>query len=91
MSQVQFPYTLHFRIQEHKFSLHFALPKTLYVCSIESDAIRMTNEEERLARLRRTLHSLATRVPKVILKRVDCTFPVLKNRAVSVMNLIELN
>jgi hypothetical protein len=78
--------TLHCRREEDLFFLHFALPKTRYVCSIESDAMRMTNEEERLVRLRRTLHSLATRVPKVILKRVECTFPVLKNRAVSVMN-----
>jgi hypothetical protein len=48
----------------------------------------MTSEEERLARLRRTLHSLATRVPKVILTLVDWTFPVLKNKAVSVMHSI---
>jgi hypothetical protein len=48
----------------------------------------MTSEEERLARLRRMLHSLATRVPKIILTRVDWTFPVLKNKAVSVMHPI---
>jgi hypothetical protein len=48
----------------------------------------MTSEEERLARLRRTLHSLATRVPKIILKRVESTFPVLKKKAVSVMHYI---
>jgi hypothetical protein len=48
----------------------------------------MTSEEERLAGLRRTLHSLATRVPKIILKRVDSTFPILKNNAVSVMHYI---
>jgi hypothetical protein len=44
----------------------------------------MTTEEERLSELRRVLHSLATRVPKVILTRVECIFPVLKIRAVSV-------
>jgi hypothetical protein len=48
----------------------------------------MTSEEERLARLRRTLHSLATRVPKIILTPVDWTFPVLKNKAVSAMRPI---
>jgi hypothetical protein len=41
----------------------------------------MASEEERLAGLRRTLHSLATRVPKIILTLVDSTFPVLKERA----------
>jgi hypothetical protein len=46
----------------------------------------MTSEEERFVRLRRTLHSLATRVPKIILTRVDWTFPVLKNKTVSVMH-----
>jgi type II secretory pathway component PulJ len=56
----------------------------LYVCSAQNNTSRMTTEEERLARLRRVLHSLATRVPKVILTRVECTFPVLKNQAVSV-------
>jgi hypothetical protein len=48
----------------------------------------MTSEEGRLARLRRTLHSLATRVPKIILTRVDWTLPVLKNKAISVMHPI---
>jgi hypothetical protein len=43
----------------------------------------MTSEEERLARLRRTLHSLATLVPKIILTRVEWRSPVLKNKAVS--------
>jgi hypothetical protein len=60
----------------------------LYVCSTQSNTRSMTSEEERLARLRRTLHSLATRVPKIILTRVDRTFPVLKNQAVSVMHSI---
>ncbi|XP_023722659.1 zinc finger protein OZF isoform X2 [Cryptotermes secundus] len=46
----------------------------------------MTSEEERLARLRRTLHSLATRVPKIILKPVDSTFPVLKNQTTVKLN-----
>ncbi|XP_023706773.1 gastrula zinc finger protein XlCGF7.1-like [Cryptotermes secundus] len=41
----------------------------------------MASEEVRLSRLRRTLHSLATRVPKIILTRVDWTFPALKNQA----------
>jgi hypothetical protein len=44
----------------------------------------MTSEEERLERLGRTLHSLATRVQKIIRTRVDWTIPVLKNEAVSV-------
>jgi hypothetical protein len=60
----------------------------LYVCSAQNNTRRMASEEERLARLRRTLHSLATRVPKVILTRVDCTFPVLKSDAVNLMHLI---
>jgi hypothetical protein len=60
----------------------------LYVCSVQNNTSRMTTEEERLARLRRVLHSLATRVPKVILNRVECTFPVLKNQAVSVKRSI---
>jgi hypothetical protein len=48
----------------------------------------MTSEEERLAKLQRTLHSLATRVPEIILTRVDWTFSVLKNTAVSVLHPI---
>jgi hypothetical protein len=60
----------------------------LYVCSAQNHTNRMTTEEERLARLRRVLHSLATRVPKVILTRVESTFPVLKNQAVSVKHSI---
>jgi hypothetical protein len=58
------------------------------MCSAQNNTRRMTSDEERLARLRRTLHSLATRVPKIILKRVDSTLPVLKNNAVSVMHYI---
>jgi hypothetical protein len=60
----------------------------LYVCSAQSNTRSMTSEEGRLARLRRTLHSLATRVPKVILTRVDRTFPVLKRKTVSVMHSV---
>jgi hypothetical protein len=60
----------------------------LYVCSAQNNTSRMTTEEERLSRLRRVLHSLATRVPKIILTRVECTFPVLKNQAVSVKRSI---
>jgi hypothetical protein len=48
-------------------------------------------EEEHFLELRRVLHSLATRVPKVILKRIECTFPVLKNRAVSVKHSVMIN
>jgi hypothetical protein len=59
-----------------------------YVCSAQNNTRRMTGEEELLARLRRTLHSLATRVPTIILTRVDWTFSVLKNQAVSVMHSI---
>jgi hypothetical protein len=58
------------------------------MCSAQNNTTSMTSEEERLARLRRTLHSLATRVPKIILTRVDLKFPALKNKAVSVMHLI---
>jgi hypothetical protein len=57
----------------------------LYVCSAQSDTRGMTSEEERLARLRRTLHSLAKRIPKIILIRVDCSYRVLKDQVVSVM------
>jgi hypothetical protein len=60
----------------------------MYVCSAQNNTRSMTIEERRLARLRRTLHSLATRVPKIILTRVDRTFPVLKGKAVSVMHSI---
>jgi hypothetical protein len=55
----------------------------LYVCLAQNNRRRMTNKEERLVTLGRTLHSLATRVPKIILTRVDWTFPVLENKAVS--------
>jgi hypothetical protein len=55
--------------------------------SAQNNTRRMTSEEERLARLRRMLHSLATRVPKIILKRVDSTFPALKIKTVSVIGL----
>jgi hypothetical protein len=58
------------------------------VCSAQSNTRSMRSEEGRLARLRRSLHSLATRVPKIILTRVDWTFPVLKGKAVSVMHPI---
>jgi hypothetical protein len=60
----------------------------LYVCSAQNNTKRLASEEERLARLRRTLHSLATRVPKIILTRVDSTFSLLKNKAVSGMHSI---
>jgi hypothetical protein len=49
----------------------------------------MVTEEERLARLRRTLHSLATLVPKIILTRVDRTYPVLRDQAVSAMHPVK--
>jgi hypothetical protein len=48
----------------------------------------MTSEEGRLARLRRTLHSLESQVPKIILTLVDWTFPVQKNKAVRVIHPI---
>ncbi|XP_023703792.1 zinc finger protein 660-like [Cryptotermes secundus] len=51
---------------------------------------RMASEEERLARLRMTLHSLATRVPKIILIRVDWTFPALKNQASVKLNSADI-
>jgi hypothetical protein len=60
----------------------------IYVCSAQNITRRMSSEEERLARLRRMLHSLATRVPKIILTRVDWIFPVPKNKAVSVIHSI---
>jgi hypothetical protein len=60
----------------------------LYVFSAQNNERRMRSEEERLARLRRTLHSLASRVPKIILTRVDWTFPVLQSKAVSVKRSI---
>jgi hypothetical protein len=41
------------------------------------------NEDERMSRLKRTLHSLATRVPRIVLKRVELMFPGLNERAVS--------
>jgi hypothetical protein len=47
----------------------------------------MESEKERLVKLLKTLHSLATRVPEVILTPVDCTFPVLKSQGVSVMHV----
>ncbi|XP_023704745.1 zinc finger protein OZF isoform X1 [Cryptotermes secundus] len=54
-----------------------------FFCNVQAqnNTRSMTSEEVRLARLRRTLHSLATRFPKIILKRVDSAFPVLKNKA----------
>jgi hypothetical protein len=58
------------------------------VYSEQNNLRSMTSEEERLERLRRTLHSLANRIPKIILTRVDWTFPVLKNKAVSVTHPI---
>jgi hypothetical protein len=60
----------------------------IYVCSAQNITRRMSSEEERLARLRRTLHSLATRVPKIILTPVDWIFPVLKIKAVSVTHSV---
>jgi hypothetical protein len=56
----------------------------LCVFSPQKNTRSMTSEEERLPRLRRTLHSLATRVSKIILIWVDSTFPVLKVKALSV-------
>jgi hypothetical protein len=76
--------------KSNKFSCYLLTCKLLisYMCSAQNNTRRMTNEEERLAKLRRTLHCLATRVPKIILKRVDSTFPVLKDKVVSAMRSI---
>jgi hypothetical protein len=41
--------------------------------------------EERLARLIRTQHSVATRVPKIVLRRAEDIFPSLKTSMVSVL------
>jgi hypothetical protein len=41
--------------------------------------------EERLARLLRTLHSLATRIPKIVLRRAEDIFPSLQTGMVSVL------
>lgn len=38
---------------------------------------RSNSEEERLAKLHRILHSLATRIPRVLLKRVEEVYPAL--------------
>jgi hypothetical protein len=43
--------------------------------------------EERLGRLQRILHSLATRVPRVLLQRVEEMFPSLRETMVSVLCL----
>lgn len=45
------------------------------------------NEAERIARLMRTLHSLATRIPRVVLKRVETIFPALRKKLVSSVNI----
>jgi hypothetical protein len=42
------------------------------------------NEDERMSRLKRTLHSLATRVPRIVLKRVELMFPGLNKGVVSI-------
>ncbi|XP_069700837.1 zinc finger protein 431-like isoform X2 [Periplaneta americana] len=39
----------------------------------------MENEEERIAKLHRTLHSLATRIPRIVLQQVEEVFPALKD------------
>jgi hypothetical protein len=48
---------------------------------------RSNSEEERLAKLHRILHSLAIRIPRILLKRVEEVFPTLN--LVSVNHRIE--
>jgi hypothetical protein len=43
---------------------------------------------ERLLRLKKILHSLATRVPKIILQRVEEVYPALKESLVSVVYFV---
>jgi hypothetical protein len=40
--------------------------------------LTMLSEEKRLQRLRRVLHFLETRIPRIILRRFDWAFPALK-------------
>jgi len=68
----------------------------VYCCVSESTSVEgilnqllkqqspIMNEDERMSRLKRTLHSLATRVPRIVLKRVELMFPGLNKGVVSI-------
>jgi hypothetical protein len=45
--------------------------------------------DEHLVRLRKISHSLATRVPKIILQRVEEVYPAVKESLVSVVYFCE--
>jgi hypothetical protein len=45
--------------------------------------------DEHLLRLKKITHPLATRVPKIILKRVEEEYPALKENLVSVVYVCE--